>query len=229
MPQEPPDTTAAVAGLAREVEALRRGMARLRSLPARVQELADLLARLADATAEPPAAEPNSVTWSWLSLPDAAQSGADGDAPLGDTEVLLTDLIGWMSRIYLRYADAARTLPACWLWHPEVVEELLWLRAAWLAAYTDPRAAVSQAADWHDRLRPGVVRRVKDYAGLCSIENHQPPTDRDPATGVVPLAQAAGLIAAWWATRRADPPPAPTATQAAEAATWRPRPARGRS
>jgi hypothetical protein len=31
----------------------------------------------------------------------------------------------------------ARCLP-CWLWHSEVVEELLWLRSAWRAAYADP-------------------------------------------------------------------------------------------
>ena len=48
---------------------------------------------------------------------------------------MLTDLTRWLDDIYLRYADAARTLPECWLWHPEVVEELIWLMHAWLAAY----------------------------------------------------------------------------------------------
>ncbi len=89
---------------------------------------------------------------------------------------MLARLTGWLAGVYLRYADAARTVPACWLWHPEVVEELPWPRQAWLAAYADPDAPVSLAADWHDRLRPGVVRRIRDYAGMCSIEaDHRHP------------------------------------------------------
>ena len=44
-------------------------------------------------------------------------------------------LAGWVAGIYLRYLDAAQSLPECWLWHPEVVEELLWLHTAWLHAY----------------------------------------------------------------------------------------------
>jgi hypothetical protein len=222
VPEDPPDgAAAALAGLAREVEALRRALDQLRGLPGRVEEVADLVALLASATAEQPEPDTSRAAWSWLNLPDAAQLGADADAAVDDAEQRMTDLAGWLGRVYLRYADAARTLPACWLWHAEVVEELMWLRAAWLAAYAGPRAVVSQAADWHDRLRPGVVRRVKDYAGLCSIENHQPA--RDTPTDSVPLAGAAGLIAAWWATRRADPAPAPTATHVAEAAALRPR------
>jgi hypothetical protein len=223
MPQEPPDPAAAVAGLAREVEALRRALDQLRGLPARVEEVADLVTALADATTEPPVTDAGRAAWSWLNLPQAAQSGPDADAVVEDAERLLAELVAWIGRVYLRYADAARTLPACWLWHPEVVEELVWLRAAWLAAYADPRSAISQAADWHDRLRPGVVRRVKDYAGLCSVENHQPARDGDTPADPVPLTSAAGLIAAWWATRRDRPAPAPTAMHVAEAAAQRPR------
>jgi hypothetical protein len=223
--EDPPDiaAAAALAGLAREVEALRRGLDQLRALPGRVEELADLVATLANATAEQLAPETSRATWSWLNLPEAHQSAADADALVADIEQLLTDLVAWMGRVYLRYADAARSLPACWLWHPEVVEELVWLRAAWSAAHDDPHAVISQSADWHDRLRPGVVRRIKDYAGLCSIENHQPARDGDIPTDPVPLAQATGLIAAWWATRRVHPAPPPTAAQVAEAAALRPR------
>jgi hypothetical protein len=227
MPQEPPDPAAAVAGLAREVEALRRALDQLRGLPGRVEELADLVTSFAEATAERPAPEAVRVTWSWLNLPEALQPVMEADGLVEDTERLLSDLVSWMGRVYLRYADAARTLPACWLWHPEVVEELVWLRAAWLAAYHNPDAVISQAADWHDRLRPGVVRRVKDYAGLCSVENHQPARDGDAPSHAglagVPLVGAAGLIAAWWATRRDRPAPAPTAMHVAEAAAQRPR------
>jgi len=222
MSQEPPDSAAAVAGLAREVEALRRGLEQLRGLPARVEELADLVARLADVTNAQPTPESKAGAPSWLNLPDASHAPTDADV-VEDTERVLTELIGWLGRVYLRYADAARNLPSCWLWHPDVVEELVWLHAAWRAAYTDPHAVVSQAADWHDRLRPGVVRRVRENAGFCSIENHQPARDGATPAASAPLGQAAGLIAAWWATSRSDPAPVPTAAQVAEAAARRPR------
>jgi len=223
MSKEPPDSAAALAGLAREVEALRRGLEQLRGLSARVEEVADLVACLADVTAEQRTPQSKAGAPSWLNLPDASHAATEADDVVEDTEQLLTELVGWMGRVYLRYADAVCTLPACWLWHPDVVEELVWLRAAWRAAYTDPHAVVSQAADWHDRLRPGVVRRVKEYAGLCSIENHQPARDGATRSASAPLGQAVGLIAAWWTTRRTDPPPAPTAPQVAEAAALRPR------
>jgi hypothetical protein len=122
-----------------------------------------------------------------------------------------------MGAVYLRFADAARTLPACWLWHPEIIEELLWLRAAWIAAH-DPSASIAQVADWHDRYRPGVVRRIRDYAGVCSLENHQPGRPRHIPALRVPVASAASAIAAWWTTDRDDTPPAPTSEQLSEAA-----------
>jgi len=113
--------------------------------------------------------------------------------------------------VYLRYADAARLLPECWLWHPEVVEELLWLMYAWHAAYRDDDATVQRAGDWHDRYRPGVVRRIQELARHCSVENHLP-RDGQPAGSrpVVPLAEALAPIADWWATRRGETPPQPT-------------------
>src|SRR5687767_942042 len=75
MLQGPPDTAAAVAGLAREVEALRRALDQLRGLPGRVQEVADLVACLADAAAGQPAADTGGAAWSWINLPDASQPG----------------------------------------------------------------------------------------------------------------------------------------------------------
>ena len=38
----------------------------------------------------------------------------------------LAELGEWLRVVYLRYPDAASGLPECWLWHPDVVEELLW-------------------------------------------------------------------------------------------------------
>jgi hypothetical protein len=195
-------SASAVAGLAREIEALRRDLHRLREVPARLDELAELVAQLAEATATATATATTVAVEapSWLDLPtevDAAQA-------------VLAELIRWLEVVYLCYPDAAQGLPDCWLWHPGVVEELLWLMHAWLAAYRDDKAPVSLAGDWHDRYRPGVARRITSSVGRCSLENHQP-RDGQPLPGgpVVPVAGAAEQIATWWATTRTDPPPEP--------------------
>ena len=203
-------TTASVTGLAREIEALRGDLGELRALPERVKELAGLVAQLAEATAASIGAQLGVA--SWLDLPTD---------PPETALAVLTELITWMQVVYLRYPDAAASLPQCWLWHPHVVEELLWLMHAWLAAYHDDNAPVSLAGDWHDRLRPGAVRRITSSAGRCSLEAHQPRDDHPtPAGGapVVPLVEAVESIAEWWAAHRSDPPPPPTPQQLASAA-----------
>ena len=207
-------SAASVAGLAREIDALRRDLTELVRVPARLDELADLVAQLAEATA---AACPTPATGvvSWLDLPD----------DLATAQQVLGGLVDWMARVYLRYPDAAAGLPDCWAWHPDVVEELLWLWQAWLAAYHDQNAPVTTAADWHDRYRPNAVRRITAAAGRCSLDNHQPRPDRPPlgqALGV-PLAEATESIARWWVSDRNNPGPLPTPEQLADAAD-RPRP-----
>jgi hypothetical protein len=214
-------TTASVSGLAREVEALRRGVGVLQQLPRRVEEVAGLVTRLAERTAAAAGAKTES-TVTWLDFPEQPPQSAAGAV---DAELMLAQLAAWVGGVYLRYTDAARSFPVCWLWHPDVVEELCWLRQAWLAAYTIEDVPVSAAADWHDRLRPGVVRRVKDYAGMCSIEAHQVDGDRHHPAPAAPLTDAAGVIAQWWTGHRAAPPPVPTPDHTARAGSHG-RPAR---
>jgi hypothetical protein len=202
-------TAAAVAGLAREVEALRRAVDGMRQVVGRIEELASMVARLAETTAPKPVST-RTGTPSWLDL------RPDVDLAVST----LRELTDWMAKVYLRYGDATRTLPECWLWHPDVVEELLWLMYAWGAAYRCEDVPVSLAADWHDRLRPGVVRRIMAAAGHCSLENHQPGRRRI-TTLPAPLACAAKVIADWWATARTGDPPIPTDQHAADVAAYR--------
>lgn len=203
-------SAASVAGLAREIDALRRDLAELVRVPARLDELADLVAQLAEATAAGACSPSASGVVSWLDFPDE----------LDTVQELLAGLVDWMGRIYLCYPDAAAGLPDCWAWHPDVVEELLWLWQAWLAAYHDSHIPVTAAADWHDRYRPNVVRRITAIAGRCSLDSHQPRPDRPPLGKPrgVPLADATESIAGWWATDRTNPGPIPTPEQLADAA-----------
>jgi hypothetical protein len=193
---------AAVAGLAREVDGLRRELAPLLCLPSRVDELARLLAELAETVTALAARKAPTPAPSWLLAPtDAAETGR-----------LLDELAGWLAVVYLRYPDAVESFPDCWCWHPDVVEELLWLMHAWSAAYQGPAASVALAGDWHDRQRPGVVRRIQRGAGTCSRENHQDrpgwPT-RTVVAPTVPAEDELAGIADWWATRRDQPAPEP--------------------
>jgi hypothetical protein len=198
------NTAPGLDGLARELEALRRRLDELAALPRRVDDLAHLFATLADTTADGRTGKvaPRPIQ-SWLDHPP----GSD----CHDAELLLLRLGQWVEGIYLRYTDA-RQLPDCWLWHPDVVEELVWLRAAWLAAYA-PAAPVSAAGDWHDRQRPGVVRRIRDYAGLCSLEAHLPSGEQHTPAPTGHTVDAVPAIAAWWATARNQVAPAPSDEQ----------------
>ncbi|WP_210717515.1 hypothetical protein [Amycolatopsis acididurans] len=189
---------AAVAGMAREIEGLRKAVAALPPLSMRVEDLARVVQDLAAKLAESPA-EGNPAL-SWLALP------ADPEM----TREVLDGLCRWLAEVFLRYPDGAGALPECWLWHPDVVEELLWLMRTWLAAYEDADASALRAGDWHDRYRPGVVKRIKTATGSCSLENHLAGGSHHRPAPAVPLTEAAERMAAWWSTARGDAAPEPT-------------------
>ncbi len=208
---EAEDCPAAVsqAGLARALEALEHRVAELAPLTKRVDEVAATVSQLAQRVlgAEPKDDAPSKVAPSWLDIDHEGPSRFAADD-------ILARLTPWVGGVYLRYSDAR--LPDCWLWHPDVVEELLWLHAAWLAAY-DRDAPVTAAGDWHERQRPGVVARVKSYAGMCSLEAHLPGKERHRPAPTTPTDDAVPAIAAWWANHREQPGPEPTEDQIAAA------------
>jgi hypothetical protein len=144
----------------------------------------------------------------WLLADDPEQAGAD-----------LAELIGWLDRVYLVFPDAQ--LPSCWLWHPDVVEELWWLRNAHADAYHPKQGSWLRVGDWHDRQRPGVVRRIREAVGSCELMLHTP--ERRPGLGgpeqpkPAPLTAAVATIAAWVAAGRPQPAPEPTEAQLDEA------------
>ncbi|GAA1858165.1 hypothetical protein GCM10009836_42930 [Pseudonocardia ailaonensis] len=184
-----------VVGLARSLERTLR----------RVGELEELVRRLATdvatlARANPPAGAP---------VGEAGDGGRHPGGWLGvaDHEVSaagIADLIEWVEGVYLRFPDAE--LPSCWLWHPAVVEELWWLRGAHGAAFDDSAGSWQRIGDWHDRFRPGVVKRLRAAVGDCELALHRAGTDLHDGP-IAPLADAASEIARSWTTSRALPDP----------------------
>ena len=207
-PPHPDPTPAAgdpvLAGLAREVDELRRRLDGLDPVAGRVDELGRLVSQMADTLATLAARRRPVPAPSWLVAP------ADECQVAG----LLDELTAWMTAVFLRYPDGVAAVPECWLWHPDVVEELLWLMHAWCAAYQGPDGSVAAAGDWHDRQRSGVVNRIRKAAGACSIERHQTRPNWPAETARPPVAPGLahqGLIVSWWASHRdhmaPEPPP----------------------
>jgi hypothetical protein len=177
-----PATKGALAGVAREVDALRRAVRPLADLQARVDQLAATLAEAVDDLAAT-GRRPDPVRpVSWIAH----------SHDLGETTRQLTELADWVGQVYLRYPVAARELPDCWLWHPDIVEELAWLHQVWQAAYDPNTGTVAAAAS----------NRV------CSLENHL-----QPDSGAVTMAPSVGSVPAvahWWTCVRDERPPVPT-------------------
>jgi len=200
--------------LGRDVERVLRRVSQLdefvRSLGERVTDLSHQLdppspgsgeaATPAPGSGEP--GHPDSAAWLLTEDPDAAARRLD-------------DLIVWLDRVYLAYPDAS--LPTCWLWHPDVVEELWWLRCAHAEAYHPEVGTTLLAGDWHDRQRPNVVRRLKVAVRTCELSEHLPGRPASYPTPRAPLAGSADLIAAWVAAGRPGAAPEPSAAQLAEA------------
>jgi hypothetical protein len=212
---EGPASAAAVAGLAREVEALSRRLGRVATEAEAANEsagtvnraLADVVDRIEAlaatirATRKPAALVGQPGVRSWLTMDDELDARRE-----------LAALVQWLARVFLQYPDGAAALGECWLWHPTVVEELTWLRYAWLDAYVGEAASAARAGDWHDRQRPGVVRRLATLLGDCSLAAHSRGGRADRVTPGVPAAAAVDDMAVWWtASHGSAPAPAPAA------------------
>jgi hypothetical protein len=194
-----PASRAALAGVIREVDGLRRVLRTLSSLPSRVSQLEATLAQaiedLGGSRRRPEPVRP----LSWIAHSVDPAETADRLSELGE----------WVAAVYLQYPLAARDLPDCWMWHPDVVEELAWLYQSWQAAYNGETGTVAAAADWHDRYRPGAVARIRVAVRVCSLENHTG-TNRKPGVFDIPSVGSIDAIAEWWSAGREHQPPLPT-------------------
>jgi hypothetical protein len=201
MTAEEPDYLAALSAVMHDLDGQRRRLDELAQVREHVAELALTVRELSTRAAS--AGPPPSRALSWLGWHTQREEPADPAA----ADLLLRNLTSWLNRVFLRYTDAGGVLPECWLWHPDAVEELLCLWQAWRYAYA--ASSITSAADWHERLRPGVVRRLRAGLAACSFESHVPGDHRRPGERTATTSGHIALIAAWWTADPHRKPPSP--------------------
>lgn len=190
-----PAVTALARSVDRATRAAEKDRQQLTDLAATVSEMAPVLADLAEKVAalkpkKADAAKP--VSWLLTTEPGRAQEA-------------LTDLAEWLQTVYLLYPGAS--LPPCWAFHPDVVEELLALRQTHHDAYQGERASGVAAVDWHAKHRPGVAGRIAAAHSTCGLSQHQPGGKAAKPTPGVPLAAHTHVVAGHWAVQHDMPEP----------------------
>jgi hypothetical protein len=85
------------------------------------------------------------------------------DLPAGpEREEAVQNLGLWVDEVLrARHPEAYNELGTCWFQHPDILDELTALRAAWFAAYREPKAPPMAAIEWHDHWLPGTMARCK--------------------------------------------------------------------
>jgi hypothetical protein len=172
------DGSPSIAALAVQINSLRR---EVESLAAKLNGLAtkqrDHAAALNDVTdlrrqieqilallTEQDHASP--VTWFWLTMTDQ------------ECNEKFSELFDWVETVLRpQYPDyLAEHIRQCWPNHPEARWELAWLYQLWSAAYLAERRAPKDAADWHDRWTPGVLRRLSLVMSRCEVDCQRQPS-----------------------------------------------------
>lgn len=153
-----------------------------------IRELGDIVTsvnqKLAAKGGDDEGAPPPRVCWLTVDDPDVA-------------ELAMQDLETWLQQVYVQYGH---WLPACWAWHPWIVEELLALRHAHWAAYSD-KAGPQAAIDWHEKALPGVAKRIAAATAKAhTLDDHRGGNQLVP----MPLPGSAARVTGAWAQRGAD-------------------------
>jgi hypothetical protein len=86
------------------------------------------------------------------------------DLPAGQKRASAMQSLGsWVDEVLrARHPEAYNELGTCWFRHPDILDELTALRAAWIAAYRDEASSGTAAIEWHDRWLPGAMARCRE-------------------------------------------------------------------
>jgi hypothetical protein len=151
-----------VNGLRRQVEALNTKVDALASTQkkhapalADITELRHRVEQILVSLDEEGEADP--PPWFWLTM-DERERGQK-----------YSELHDWVETVLrTQYPDyLAEQIRPCWPNHPEARWELAWLYQLWSRAYLGERPALKDAANWHDRWSPGVLRRLGTAMSRC--------------------------------------------------------------
>ncbi|MBV9095284.1 MAG: hypothetical protein JO132_15630 [Streptosporangiaceae bacterium] len=95
--------------------------------------------------------------------PEAQRAAWWPDLPAGQERAEALQSLGrWVDEVLRgRHPEAYNELGSCWFWHPDILDELTALHAAWLAAYRDKASSGTAAIEWHDRWLPGAMARCR--------------------------------------------------------------------
>lgn len=126
----------------------------------------------------------------------------------------LAGLVEWLDKVFVRYPGSE--LSNCWLWHPWIVEELLWLRAYHAQAY-GPQGNPTAQGMWHDQSLPRLLERIRKHP--CDLSKHVPAGQAAKDPVAAPLAGHINAVAAAWTTTGL--PPEPTDEQLEDARKYR--------
>ena len=101
--------------------------------------------------------ERSPAAWFWLTMTDQERRDKH------------SELLDWVESVLRKqYPDyLADRIRPCWPNHPEARWELACLYQLWSAAYLADRPTPRDAADWHDRWSPGVIRRLTGVMSQC--------------------------------------------------------------
>ncbi|MFD4143054.1 hypothetical protein [Streptomyces sp. NPDC058572] len=135
-----------------------------------VAELSLVVKKLAE---KPESAKP--IVWNWGAFSPEQQAAA--------WEMLLdwmqTTFLERWPRSYKEMLGYAQSPNSCWYKHPDMVETLTGLFAAYHWAFTDAESGPLRVAEWLDRWLPGAVRQGKfilaDCKGIDLKEGHADP------------------------------------------------------
>ena len=165
--QQDGDGSPSVAALAIQVSRLRKELDALASTQQRhgaalgdVAELKEQIERILAILDTENDASP--ATWFWLTMTDEEREAKFGE------------LYDWVETVLRQqYPDyLAEHIKLCWPNHPEARWELTWLYQLWTLSYLTDRSMPKDAADWHDRWSPGVIRRLSQIMVRCTQASH---------------------------------------------------------
>jgi hypothetical protein len=107
----------------------------------------------------------SAAEWFWLTMSDQVREEKFGE------------LFDWVETVLrAQYPDyLADQVKPCWPNHPEARWELGWLYQQWSLTYLAKRPAPKDAAEWHDRWSPGVLRRLSTVMGRCEAACRRQP------------------------------------------------------